>query len=342
MNKLCQEVEEEFKYLEISKRRDNMKSTWNAYSSFHSSQTVQRLLQRLYEKNQILNAEQKAFQNSYAFMYYLMHAENYFKTAMASPIPVQPTLTFYGISQLLKAALLTVDVDYPSSSNILAHGVSTRKRKKQQYQFLQDEVKIQKNGLFGYAASCLFHMKHVEGEKFSMFSLLKRIPELHSLFINHIEQPILFPLHISEKKLHIDKSLADHYLISSERLKEILEQKLSLHLTEDNKDEFLYQIPSSIDILWNSKILVDIIQNKYYLPKKREDLTLFPEILVHYLVLYNLSMISRYETEWWYDLLFSHFSDDYIFIKRFMDVSITKIPYLAYSYLNYILFQCND
>jgi len=337
MNNLCQEARKEFKYLEISKRRDRMKSTWNAYSSLHSSQTVQRLLQRLYEKNKILNAEQKAFENSYAFMYYLMHAENYYKTALVSPLAVQPTLIFYGISQLLKAALLTVDVNYPASSNILAHGVSTRKRKKQQYQFLQDEVKIQKNGLFGYAANCLFHMKHVEGEKFSMFSLLKRIPELHSLFVTHSEKQMLFPLHISDKTICIDKSLSDHYLISTERLKDLLNQKLSLHFIEEKNNKLLYQIPSSVDILWKSKVLVDFNEDKYYLPIKREDLTLFPEILAHYLILYNLSMISRYETEWWYDLLFSHFSDDYIFIKQFVDISCWKTPILFYSYFHFKL-----
>ena len=30
---------------------------------------------------------------------------------------------------------------------------------------------------------------------------------------------------------------------------------------------------------------------------------ILPELLIHYLLLYNLSMISRYETDWWYDLL---------------------------------------
>ncbi|MEH7537842.1 YaaC family protein, partial [Bacillus toyonensis] len=56
------------------------------------------------------------------------------------------------ISQLFKACLLTIDPNYPESTTVLAHGVTTRKRKKQGYQFLEDEVKIQKNGLFTHVA----------------------------------------------------------------------------------------------------------------------------------------------------------------------------------------------
>ncbi len=53
-------------------------------------------------------------------------------------------LLFYGMSQLFKACLLTIDPNYPESTTVLAHGVTTRKRKKQGYQFLEDEVKVQK------------------------------------------------------------------------------------------------------------------------------------------------------------------------------------------------------
>ena len=57
----------------------------------------------------------------------------------------KPMLLFYGMGQLFKACLLTIDPNYPESTSVLAHGVTTRKRKKQGYQFLEDEVKIQKN-----------------------------------------------------------------------------------------------------------------------------------------------------------------------------------------------------
>ncbi|MDQ0163926.1 YaaC family protein [Aeribacillus alveayuensis] len=319
-----------------------MNSIWRYYTSFHSSQTTQRLLEKIYKKNGIISPNQKAFQNCYTFMYYIMHAENYYNTAIFSPLAVKPTLCFYGISQLLKGALLTVDPDYPSNSAVLAHGVSTRKRKKQHYQFLSDEVKIQKYGLFGYVANCLFHMKHVEGEKFSMKSLLKRIPELQAHFKHHFQLTTMFPVHLSNSYIHIDKSLADYYHISTERLKEIINTKLSVTFKQEYDHKLVFQPLTPFERIWQSKLFFHVFENKYYLPIHKEDLKIFPEILVHYLILYNLSMISRYETEWWYDLLKSHSSDDYIFIKNFLDISLVKIPIITYFYFHFLFFNNNE
>ena len=76
--------------------------------------------------------------------------------------------------------MLTIDPNYPSTTAV-AHGVSSRKRKKQRYHFLEDEVKIQKNGLFSHVAEQLFHIKPLEAEKFNMLELMGNIPELQNL-----------------------------------------------------------------------------------------------------------------------------------------------------------------
>ena len=51
-----------------------------------------------------------------------------------------------------------------------------------------------------------------------------------------------------------------------------------------------------------------------------------PEIINHYLLMYNLSMIARYETEWWYELLSQYISDDYVMIERYMEIAEDKFP----------------
>src|SRR6476620_4268203 len=101
----------------------------------------------------------KSYQNCYPFIYYLEHAKTYYEQANIAPLSIKPILVFYGFSQLLKACLLTIDPNYPESTALLAHGVTTRKRKKQQYEFLKDEVKVQKNGLLPCVADKLFQIK---------------------------------------------------------------------------------------------------------------------------------------------------------------------------------------
>ncbi|WP_243293086.1 YaaC family protein [Bacillus sp. FJAT-47783] len=318
-----------------------MSSIWTHYSSFYSSQTVQKILVNQYQKINIPSPEQKAFQNSYPFMYYLMHAENHFKTANQSPFAVQPTLAFYGLCQLMKAAILTVDPDYPSHSSLLAHGVSSRKRKKQNYQFLDDEIKIQKNGLFGHVAQCLFHMKHVEGDKYSMQQLLRKLPEQEEVFKQNLEIETMYRISKEMDSLHIHKELADFYFVSPNRLKEIVENKLNLICKKEQENSYIFEAPTYFDIVWNSKLAWNFFNNQLYLPTNKDDLRAVPEVLIHYLLLYNLSMISRYETEWWYDLLFSHTSYDYIFIYQFIHASLLKIPFIFYQFFESIFFTQN-
>lgn len=118
------------------------------FSIFRSADVAQRFLLQCYKQQQREDAVQRSYTNCYPFLYYLEHGQNFYAAARQSPLSIKPVLLFYGMVQLIKACLLTVDPDYPESTSVLAHGVSTRKRKKQGYEFLDDEVKIQKNGLF--------------------------------------------------------------------------------------------------------------------------------------------------------------------------------------------------
>lgn len=54
-----------------------------------------------------------------------------------------------------------------------------------------------------------------------------------------------------------------------------------------------------------------------------------PEILSHFLLLYNLSMICRYEAEWWGEVLFSFSSNDRPFIDTFLSCVQEKTPMLV-------------
>ena len=59
----------------------------------------------------------------------------------------------------------------------------------------------------------------------------------------------------------------------------------------------------------------------FYFPFVRGRLLTFPEMLSHYLLLYNLSMIARYETEWWSELLKTMPNKDYPFIVQFLNLT---------------------
>ena len=80
--------------------------------------------------------------------------------------------------------------------------------------------------------------------------------------------------------------------------------------------------------------LSHLIKKQLCLPSKLHAHSTLPDILIHYLLLYNLSMIARYETEWWFELMKTTPNTDYPFIKTFLSITEKKGPHLALEFLS--------
>jgi hypothetical protein len=304
---------------------------WKSYSCFFSAEYCQRFLKSCYQKRNIENPEQKSYENCYAFLYYLEHGHVYYQQAGTSPLIIKPILLFYGLVHLIKACILTIDPAYPETTAVLAHGVSTRKRKKQNYHFFQDEVKFQKNGLFPFISEKLFHMKQLEGEKVIMEELLQLIPELDDLFFLLEGKRTFIKLQTDHKQFFVPESVLDHFHMTENRFKEFLTSKFEKGV-EFSNDGLAFSM-NTTSLFGNSPLKYNIENETFALPLNKENYFNFPELLVHYLLLYNLSMIARYETEWWSELTKMMPNQDYPFICSFLDVTMQKGPFLIYQYL---------
>ncbi|MCD7036738.1 YaaC family protein [Metabacillus sp. GX 13764] len=309
--------------------------TWSKFHIFLSTHAVQNGLERKYQKLGIPNASECAYQNSYPFTYALKHAESFFQQGKIAPVQLKPILYFYGLVQLLKACILTIDPYYPETSSVLAHGVTTRKKKKQHYQFLSDEVKIQKNGLYAHACFKLFDLKGVEADKFSMHTLMKKIPEMEQSFVLLGSKAHLSYVTREQERWKLPIHMADTYHLTPQRFAERLGKELGFSLENLTLNEEYATFTSSrqINPFFSQKLMFSQKEQSFALPNIEEDLFPLPELLSHYLILYNLGMISRYETEWWYDLLLSHSSDDLVYITQFLEITEEKVPYLVWCYL---------
>ena len=306
---------------------------FNSFSSFFSALDTQLFLKNCYKKMAVDQAEQKGYENCYRFIYYLEHAQIYYQQSIQSPLLIQPILLFYGFVHLIKACLLTTNPNYPENTSVLSHGVSTRKRKKQQYDFFLDEVKYQKNGLFPYMLENMFHMKHLEGDKIAMWQLLQQIPELDPLFKRMEKKNTFLEIPSQGDTLFFPIEVLDYYHMTENRFIEFLHNKSSHTLAFKEKQGGLL-------LFHCEKNDVCLLPIKYHLEKEQYCFSLtnggllnFPELTFHYLLLYNLSMIARYETEWWSELLKTMPNKDYPFIVSFLDVTAKKGPFLAYQYL---------
>lgn len=305
---------------------------WKSFSCFFSAEYCQSYLKNCYLKGNVDNPEQKSYENGYAFLYYLEHGQIYYEQAEKSPLILKPILLFYGLVHLIKACILTMDPAYPETTAVLAHGVSTRKRKKQNYLFFQDEVKIQKNGLFPYMSEKLFHMKQLEGEKVFMEELLQLIPELDDLFFLIERKRTFLTLHNRGGELVIPEVILDQFHMTDARFKEFLSSKFASGI-EFSGEGLAFSFDRTAGFSGMSPLKFNLENGCFALPQHKSNLFNFPELLIHYLLLYNLSMIARYETEWWSELTKMMPNRDYPFIESFLGITMKKGPFLVYQYL---------
>jgi YaaC-like Protein len=311
-------------------------NVWDELCYFSSAQYSKNYLQAKYEPFHTIDKKSKAFHNAYPFLYYLEHGKSYFQAAQHSQINVKPTLLFYGLVQLMKACILTVDPSYPSSTAILAHGVTSRKIKKAGYSFSDDEVKIQKNGLFTHAAKALFNLSNLEGEKYIMIHLLQSIPELGKLLKITKKGNIFIPVKLENEIITIPDHILSIYHFTSERFLSFIQSKqktVNVELVNQDTKYIKLKSKQSEKLLNNAPFYFNLIDQNYYLKTQKDSLFLLPELLYHYLLLYNLSMICRYETDWWCELLQSYSTDDYPLIHQFLSITELKIPYLIHRFL---------
>ncbi|UZJ78987.1 YaaC family protein [Fictibacillus sp. KU28468] len=309
-------------------------NTWSLYYSFFSSSRAQKYLYGCYENAGIEQAESKSYQNCYPFIYFLEHGKKYYDLAGTAPTELQPVLLFYGMIQLLKACILTVDPDYPENSSVLAHGVTTRKRKKKYYEFLHDEVRIQRSGLFNHFSTKLFHVKHAEGEKLKMNDIMALIPELRDLFLHVHNEDINVQVMRNDQELIIPIDVLDGLHMNTGRLISFLNEnpEITFQLLKETKEHIIVHSSKELHPLECEPFSYHT-NGSYYLYSSRREMKELNECMIHYAVLYNLSMLCRYETEWWSDIFHSYTTNDLPFIKEFLSITRTKMPYLLGQFL---------
>lgn len=59
----------------------------------------------------------------------------------------------------------------------------------------------------------------------------------------------------------------------------------------------------------------------------------WPELLSYFAVLYNLSMLVRYEGDWWGEMEQMRDREDFVFIVHFLQSAVDQVPALISTWL---------
>lgn len=296
------------------------------FSFLTSQQTAQVYLQSCYKKINEQDVEAKSYQNYNALLYYLDHGRKFYEIGHKVELFAKPVLYFYGLTHLLKACLLTKRPNYPESTVLLSHGVTSRKRKKRNYTFMSDEVKVQINGLFPYLSKHLYSINPVPFDKIQMVDLFSLIPEMQTFFSFQGTEKMVVVGSKDSPILQFPTTILDYYHITKDAFLNRIKPYLSVikHM-EERQSVITVQLEERLES-FNGPFYKHMDDDKIYFPLHREHFLPISDVMIHYLLLYNLSMLCRYEAEWWGDLLSSKPEMDYPFILQFLDITAKKIP----------------
>lgn len=329
---------------------NTMKKMWDTYIYFENKPTVNTYLSKKYLKNNYTNHHQLAEDNTLKFIYFIKQAKEYFSSATKCPILIKPLLIYYGMMSLIKSLILTKDPYYPKQTSVLRHGITTRKLKKNDYTFHDDEIKIQKEGLLPlfYTTVTNKNSNEIENKKYNIKDLLSNITELYDCYYRQFNEQIIFPININKQnfdstvEFSISKEVLSCYNEDTNKLLQVLNNTGDPNFFYQGKDSYnslsflwkgIIENPIKYENFFNHDSIVQDYKGKYFLKIIKSDSSTLPEIVINYLLMYNLGILCRYDTELWGEIIFSFSAEDIYIINELLDLSLDMFPNLILNHM---------
>lgn len=321
-----------------------MHTSWETLRYLETEPTARKYLASKYIQRGIDHPNRQAFQQSNRFLYTLKQARAYYHAASESDLLIKPLLLFYGCVNLLKALLIAQDPHYPQNSRMLQHGVTTRKIKKSPYVFLEDEIRPQKEGLFSVLTEKL-NLSPI-CDRYSAHQLFSYLPELCSDFHRTLDQRFWYEVHVDRNHpdgtlLRFPEAQEGIIFFSPDTFIEILNRQSPDGLRFDLSSEL--QIPQkSVHYRVNSSRsledhpLFSLNANQFLFWNYSSVDFPLPAWASHYLLLYLLGMVCRYDTTWWGDLVLSHSYAEMFLIEQFLRTHERDFPSRIWSLMEQI------
>ncbi|UOF91765.1 YaaC family protein [Fodinisporobacter ferrooxydans] len=342
------------------------KKMWDMFYLFENEETTRTFLELRYQTIGRQNPQRDAYLATPKLIFNTKQAREYYRSAEFCDTITKPLLLYYGMVSLIKALIVTRNPEYPTSTSVLKHGLSTRKLKREDYRFIEDDARIQKDGLFPTFFQMFFGVTLTSQQKFPIKYMLAAIPDLRHMFERLYGPSCVANLTISNHKNFdpshfFKKAIQDHQdcikptiyshlwvcdrsiLQGAQKTKQEALDLLQTFCCEDEvytdletpEPEGLLQIlrvakiESTVD---HPLLFYDLMGEKFlYLPKNVH--LQIPEICIHFLIMYVLGMLCRYETERWGEIIFHYSSQDLIIIHEFLSISMRKFPNLILNKL---------
>lgn len=165
-----------------------------------------------------------------------------------------------------------------------------------------------------------------------MKALLKQLPDMHACFAFLLnEEPFIKGEWAAANSIVFEPTLLDLYHMTASRFQQYVIEQMR-KIMPKTRTITVVETKQRVEIRFanaqaakNAAPPFHFDENGFPLihRSKANHLPL-PELAIYYLVLYNLSMICRYETEWWGERIHTMDCDEIPFIKKFMETVQTR------------------
>ncbi|WP_134685318.1 YaaC family protein [Brevibacillus migulae] len=319
-----------------------MRDAWEILRFLETEPTAREYLANSYESRGIEHPNRHAFSQCTRFVYTWRQARSYYEAATHADLLIRPLLLFYGCMQMIKGCILAIDPSYPSNSRMLQHGVTTRKMKKSPYRLLDDEVRPQKEGLFAHAAQ-LFKLFPLR-ERYKTDHLFASLAEMTPDYERIVGASPWLPITQKEKgSVLVFPASAQSQgplAYSADTLCGYLNRLAppdSVAFEVLDRDQITgqsFRLQGSLDQLAKHSLFSMTRHGDLYFWNGSESDLPLPKWATHYLLLYLLGILCRYETEWWGELVLSHTLSELILIERFLQLHSEQFPALICTQLS--------
>ena len=317
-----QKMSSQTKPLRVIRTEDPVKEIWSMLSYFESEHNTKQYLEKKFGPS-----TEKLIDTAQSLAFTMRAAREYYKAAESVTILTHPLLLFYGMTALSKVLFMATHVKKsPSRSHGLQEvegwtGV-----------FSGFSVKILKDGTFPQFHGC-FDKETLENTEFSVKELFSLIPEVK----------VGFEDVYCEKSRALKTFRVRHGVCIVDELQKYVDVENLISQIPKIHERYRtrYQRFKGRMILWlkNSKAedpAVRAVSGQEYLVLPLEKHTTYiavPEMSAHFLIMYLLGMLSRYQPKEWGEIIKGEKSGEIYIVQKFLETTKRKFPNLILNEL---------
>jgi len=299
------------------------------YMYLEKEETARSFLKQKYKQLGLPHSERDAYKNIFPFTTYIRQALSLFRSANEQDLWSKPLLLYYGMMSLAKAWILTVQPDYPQSASVLRHGLSTRKRKKERFRLIHDEVRVQREGLFPLMAEKL-GCPVESGTVYTAQELVAMLPDLADDYRRITGEPRWIPISFFEHESRpgsarsgtfvMPEHVLDRFHLTpaafANRLNAPVQNLISFRfLAPEGQRNLRFAWETAVDSQTASSRPIPF-EHPWFSVNKTGDHYLWlgnhrpfyplPELLAQWMLLFMLSMLCRYDPPLWGEIMIDH------------------------------------